>query len=83
MALDWWGVNLGLFACTGIIFIGSVISAAATNIDNWRMMAGGKVSHSALSASDQILIDLRDRSFKVLETPSLTLHRYDERAHRR
>lgn len=43
MALDWYGVNSGLLACTGVIFIGSVLSAVATNISSWRLMAGGKI----------------------------------------
>ncbi|KAM0789544.1 hypothetical protein ACM66B_000358 [Microbotryomycetes sp. NB124-2] len=43
MALDWWGVNLGLLACTGVIFVGACLSAIACNISNWRLMAGGKI----------------------------------------
>lgn len=43
MALDWFGVNLGLLACTSVILIGSILSAVATNITSWRLMAGGKI----------------------------------------
>lgn len=43
MALDWWGVNAGLSACTGVIFIGSILSAVACNSSSWRLMAGGKI----------------------------------------
>ncbi|KAK4054172.1 hypothetical protein OIV83_001198 [Microbotryomycetes sp. JL201] len=43
IALDWYGVNIGLFACTGVIFVGACLSAIACNITNWRLMAGGKI----------------------------------------
>ncbi|KAK4054331.1 hypothetical protein OIO90_003564 [Microbotryomycetes sp. JL221] len=43
LALDWYGVNLGLLACTGVIFVGACLSAIACNISNWRLMAGGKI----------------------------------------
>ncbi|OAL44852.1 MFS general substrate transporter [Pyrenochaeta sp. DS3sAY3a] len=43
MFLDWWGPNPITVCCTTIILIGSVIAAAATNLEAWRVLVAGHV----------------------------------------
>lgn len=41
--LDWWGPNAITVCCTAVIFVGSVVAAAATLSDAWRLLVGGYV----------------------------------------
>ncbi|RSL62711.1 hypothetical protein CEP53_004678 [Fusarium sp. AF-6] len=43
MILDWWGPNPVTICCTVIIFIGSVIAAAAIHVTAWRMLVAGHI----------------------------------------
>ncbi|THY69766.1 MFS general substrate transporter [Aureobasidium pullulans] len=41
--LDWFGPNIIVLLCTGIIFIGSILAASATNLGVWRVLTGGHI----------------------------------------
>ena len=41
--MDWWGPNMVTLACTIVIFGGSLIAAAATVANAWRLLVGGHV----------------------------------------
>lgn len=43
MLLDWWGPNIITLCCTSVIVVGSIVSALATNLGLWRMLAGGNI----------------------------------------
>ncbi|KAK7413858.1 hypothetical protein QQX98_007275 [Neonectria punicea] len=43
MILDWWGPNPITICCTVIIFVGSVIAAAAIHISAWRVLVAGHI----------------------------------------
>ncbi|KAH7150361.1 major facilitator superfamily domain-containing protein [Dactylonectria estremocensis] len=43
MILDWWGPNPITICCIVIIFIGSVIAAAAIHIAAWRVLVAGHI----------------------------------------
>ena len=43
ICLDWFGPNIIVIMCTGIIAIGSVLAALAINLSTWRLLVGGHV----------------------------------------
>lgn len=43
MILDWWGPNPVTLTCTGIITIGSFISAVGVQLSLWRVLVGGHI----------------------------------------
>ncbi|KAF9691594.1 hypothetical protein EKO04_010530 [Ascochyta lentis] len=43
MLLDWFGPNIIVICCTGVILVGSTLAGLAINLEMWRLLAGGHI----------------------------------------
>lgn len=43
ICLDWFGPNVIVILCTGIICTGSILAAISINLEVWRLLVGGHV----------------------------------------